>query len=170
MRKIKVSVAALMLGVGALLMSSCIGKFAAFNGILKWNQKVTSNKFINWLVFLCLNIVPVYYVGMFLDAILFNSIEFWTGSNPIAGVDMNVQGEKGEYHVKSTENGYRLEHLASGAVANLLFDASAQTWSFESNGESFKLVSFANGNANVYLDGSVMNVDMAKTMNLMAAR
>lgn len=170
MRKIRVSVAALMIGMSAMMMSSCIGNFALFNKVLKFNQSLTNNKFINWLVFLALNVVPVYYFSFFLDAILFNSIEFWTGSNPMANVDMKVQGEKGEYHVKSTDNGYRLEHLESGVVANLNFDVAAQTWSIESNGESVKLVSFVDGNANVYYNGSTMNVDMAKTMNLMAAR
>jgi hypothetical protein len=159
-----------MLGAGAMLMSSCIGKFALFNKVLDWNRGVTNDKFINWLVFLCLNILPVYYIAFFADVILFNSLEFWTGENPMAGVDMNVKGEKGEYHVKSTDNGYRMEHLESGVVANLVFDAATQTWSIESNGESAQLVSFADGNANVYYNGSAMNVDMAKTASLMAAR
>ncbi len=168
MRKIRVSVAALMLGAGALLMSSCIGKFGLFNKLLSWNEKATNEKWINWLIFLGLNIIPVYEFSLFLDYILFNSIEFWTGSSPVAGIDMNVKGEKGEYHVKSTENGYHIELLGSGAAADLVFDAAKQTWSMEADGQSVQLVQFVDGNANIY--GSNMNVDMAKTMNLMAAR
>ncbi len=170
MRKIKVSVAALMLGAGAMMMSSCIGKFATFNKVLDWNKGITNNKFVNWLVFIALHAIPVYEIAFMADYLVFNSLEFWTGNNPMANVDMKVQGEKGEYHVKSTENGYRIEHLESGVVANLLFDAANQSWSIESNGQSFELISFADGKANVYYNGSTMNVDMAKTMNLMAAR
>ncbi len=162
------SVAALMVGAGALLMSSCIGKFGLFNKVLSWNEKVTNEKFINWLIFLGLNIVPVYEFALFLDYILFNSIEFWTGSSPVAGVDMNVKGQKGEYHVKSTENGYHIELLGSNASADLVFDAAKQSWSMESAGQAVQLVQFVDGNANIY--GSNMSVDMAKTMNLMAAR
>ena len=151
-------------------MSSCIGKFALFNKVLKWNSKVTNNKLINELVYLVLWIAPVYEISLFLDGILFNTLEFWTGKSPLSSVDMNVRGEKGEYHVKSTESGYSIEHLNSGVTAELVFDEASQTWSFECAGQSVKLVSFVDGNANVYFNGSVMRVDMAKTMNLMAAR
>lgn len=39
-----------------------------------------------------------------------NSIEFWSGSNPTASIGevKTVQGENGEYLVKTNENGYTI--------------------------------------------------------------
>jgi hypothetical protein len=70
--------------VGTLSTTGCFGKFAAFNSLREWNGKFSKNKFINWLVFLVLNIIPVYGILFIGDALIINSIEFWTGSNPIA--------------------------------------------------------------------------------------
>ena len=68
---------------GTILFSSCVGSFGLFNRISSWNQSV-GNKFVNELVFLALNIVPVYGVAYLADALVINSIEFWSGSNPMA--------------------------------------------------------------------------------------
>jgi hypothetical protein len=68
----------------AILCTSCIGPFNAFNGMVHWNQKATDNKFGNEAIFLGLFIIPVYEVMFLGDLIIFNSIEFWSGSNPIA--------------------------------------------------------------------------------------
>ena len=69
---------------GTLLFSSCLGSFSAFNNLKDWNQGVSDSKFVNNLVFWGLNIIPVYGLFFLGDAIIFNVIEFWSGSNPIA--------------------------------------------------------------------------------------
>jgi hypothetical protein len=43
-------------------------------------------------VFLAAYVVPVYGIAGFIDAVILNSIEFWTGSNPVAA---NVSSEDG---------------------------------------------------------------------------
>jgi hypothetical protein len=68
----------------ATLCTGCIGPFNAFNGMVHWNQKVTDSKWGNEAIFLGLFIIPVYEVMFLADLIIFNSIEFWSGSNPIA--------------------------------------------------------------------------------------
>jgi len=72
------------LTVSTLSTIGCIGKFAAFNGLREWNSKFTKNKFVNWLVFIVLWAIPVYEILMLADGLVINSIEFWTGSNPVA--------------------------------------------------------------------------------------
>ena len=47
---------------GSLLFSSCVGSFGLFNRLTTWNQSL-GNKFVNELVFLAFNIVPVYGVA-----------------------------------------------------------------------------------------------------------
>ena len=90
---------ALYLATAALTLAAattgCIGKthtFCMFNGILKWNKQASDNEWINELIFLGLCIIPVYPISLFADTIVFNSIDFWTGDNPLkelAGVDPN---------------------------------------------------------------------------------
>jgi hypothetical protein len=85
MKKVLISLLmACTITVGTLSTTGCYGKFAAFNALREWNGKFTSNKFINWLVFLVLNVIPVYGIFFIGDALVINSVEFWTGSNPIA--------------------------------------------------------------------------------------
>ncbi|MDR3367275.1 MAG: DUF3332 domain-containing protein [Prevotellaceae bacterium] len=171
MKKFKVSVAALLIGASVMLTSSCIGSFSLFNKVLDWNKKATNEKWVNELIFVCLGVVPVYEVSLFLDVILFNSLEFWTGKSPIASVDATVKGEKGEYHVKSTANGYHIELLGSNASADFLFDEATKTWSVSENGKSTKLVRFVDDNtAKFYFGASEMTVNMESTLNLLAAR
>jgi hypothetical protein len=57
------------------------------------------DKWIRWLVFLGLNIVPVYFSAAVFDMIFSNSVEFWTGTNPMAavpGTTRTVLGPNGE--------------------------------------------------------------------------
>ena len=68
----------------ALLGTGCLGPNNAFNGMIHWNQRVTDNKFANEGIFLGLIIIPVYELMLIGDLLIFNSIEFWSGSNPIA--------------------------------------------------------------------------------------
>ena len=90
--------AAAVMICGAFLFSSCIGSFGLHSRLVSWNQSI-GNKFVNELVFLALNIIPVYGVCYFADAVIINSIEFWSGSNPMASVGdiKKVQGENGNY-------------------------------------------------------------------------
>ncbi|MDR3297301.1 MAG: DUF3332 domain-containing protein [Prevotellaceae bacterium] len=168
MRKLKVSAAVLMLGASAMMMSSCLGSFGLFKRVLSWNQRVTNEKWVNELVFLVFCVVPVYEFAWLIDSLVLNSIEFWTGSSPMAGVDKVVRGEKGDYHVKSITNGYRIELLGSNQKADLLFDPATQTWSMNENGTSTKLVTFVDGdNTTIHFGNAAMTVNNAQTAQLM---
>jgi hypothetical protein len=88
MKKVLISLLmACTLTVSTLSTVGCYGKFAAFNGLREWNGKFTGNKFVNWLVFLVLNIIPVYSILLFADYLVINSLEFWLGKNPLAAGD-----------------------------------------------------------------------------------
>ncbi|WP_224242048.1 DUF3332 domain-containing protein [Hyalangium gracile] len=68
-------------------VSGCFGRFALTQAMWDFNKSVSGNKFIQWVVFLVMVIVPVYEIGVLVDALVINSIEFWTGSNPVSSVD-----------------------------------------------------------------------------------
>jgi hypothetical protein len=170
MKKMKLSVATLLCGGSMMLMSSCLGSFSLFHKVLKWNNDVSNNKWVNELLFFALCIVPVYEFSWFLDSILFNSLEFWTGNSPMAGVDATIKGEKGEYHVKSSDKGYHVELLGSNEAMDLLFDTATGTWTMAKDGKSVKLVQFVDGNAKVYFGATEVNANMKNTLHLLAAR
>ena len=67
----------------ALLLGGCYGPFHLTRRVHTWNGQV-GDKWINELVFLLLGFIPVYSVSIWADALIFNSIEFWTGDNPMA--------------------------------------------------------------------------------------
>jgi hypothetical protein len=83
MRKsIKAAALAGLLVFGSLT-SACYGPFNATRSLHHWNGTVTGNKWAQEGLFLVLNIIPVYGLWMLGDAIIFNSIEFWGGTNPM---------------------------------------------------------------------------------------
>ncbi len=66
----------------ALLSTSCLGPCNAFQSTMSWNSRATEDKYLNELIFL-----PACFVhGLALtgDFVVFNSLEFWTGKNPIS--------------------------------------------------------------------------------------
>ena len=77
---------ALVTLLGAL--SGCYGKFFLTRTLYKWNGEVTDNRFVHTIVFWAFVIIPVYELLALGDAIIFNVIEFWTGSNPLASGDL----------------------------------------------------------------------------------
>ena len=88
-----------------MVQVGCIGSFRLTGSLLDWNKQL-SNKFVNELVFLGLNVMPVYFFSLMGDAFIFNTIEFWGGANPISstmeGVDALASTrtfEQGEHKV-----------------------------------------------------------------------
>jgi hypothetical protein len=79
--------AVLCLALFSVQMSGCFGKFALTRAMWEFNKNVSSNKFLQWAVFLVMIIVPVYGIGTLVDALVINSIEFWTDSNPISSAE-----------------------------------------------------------------------------------
>jgi len=146
---------------GVFIFSSCIGPFNLSSKLLAWNQTV-DNKFVNAILFVVLT--PAYAVTLVGDALLFNTIEFWSGKNPIeAGIVKKVQGENGIYTVETLENGYNIKE-ENGEESQFIYDKETNTWSLVSNGESTKLISIGEDNksAIVYLpNGEERNVELS---------
>lgn len=154
-----------LVAVGAIscsfLFSSCIGPFALSNKLLAWNQTV-SDKFVNAILFVVLS--PAYAVTLTGDLFLFNTIEFWSGENPIeAGVVKKVQGDNGVYTVETLENGYKIEDEA-GQISQFIYDKESNTWSLVANEKTTKLITISDDNksAIVYLpNGEERNVELS---------
>jgi len=63
-------------------LAGCYGPFNLTKKLYKWNGGI-GGKWVNEGVFLGMAILPVYFFATLGDAIIFNSIEFWGGKNPV---------------------------------------------------------------------------------------
>ena len=139
MKTNKTLIAVLLIST-SILCSSCIGSFKLWNGLKEWNQGI-GNKFVNELVFIALNIVPVYGVAYFADVVVLNTIEFWTGSSPVASNEVKeVKGENGNYLVASNENGYTITNKEDNQSLDLVYNKENKSWNAVTESESFELV------------------------------
>ncbi len=74
----------LVLGLGlASTQTGCYGSYGAFKKVNAWNGHATGNKVANSAIHLGLWIIPVYPLVLLGDFLIFNTVEFATGSNPI---------------------------------------------------------------------------------------
>ena len=103
MKKRIIPVCAIVLA-SSLLLTSCIGSFKMTNKVLAWNSQI-SNKFVNELVFFGLWVLPVYEISALADMLVINSIEFWSGSNPIAQGQKTIEDDNGRYLLAWDETG-----------------------------------------------------------------
>lgn len=141
MKKISVKVGALLL-VSSMMLSSCIGSFALFNKYEEWQCSMTDNKYVNGIVGLILQPI-VSPVCLFVDAIVLNTIEFWTDNNPLA-VNQQVMGTDGRlYAVRSSKKGYTVT-APNGEVTQFVYNAKKNSWSVKKGDLSLDLFQFNN--------------------------
>lgn len=100
----------LSLAVGSVTATGCIGKYALFNKVLDWNGTL-GDKWINSVVHFAFWLVPIYPLTVVGDFLIFNTIEFWTGSNPIAanGVGVSEDGQAVSVRIATNEGDYVIE-------------------------------------------------------------
>ncbi len=139
--------------------TSCIGGFKLTNKVYEFNKSLGS-KFVNELVFILMVIVPVYEITLLIDGLILNSIEFWTGSNPMAmnegESETKVVEQNGvKYQITATHNRFdftQMEGADKGATGALVFDDHTGTWSYEDSSKSLDLLKIHDdGSATAFL-------------------
>ena len=133
MKKISLKVAVCLIA-GSFLFSSCmVGSWGLFNKYAKWQTHMSDSKFVNAIV------------GFVLDSLVLNSIEFWSGDNPVAsniGKTQNVMGQDGHlYAVKTLKNGYEVTD-PNGVVTLFTYNKKANSWSMSQNGLTKEIFRF----------------------------
>lgn len=165
MKKFNLKSAATILICSAFLFSSCIGSFGLHNRLTSWNQNMSGNKFVNELVFFALSAVQVYTVCYLADLFVINSIEFWTGSNPMASVGevKKVKGENGDYLVETLENGYSISKVGEDRSIELIYNQELNSWNVVADGVSTELLRMNEDGVTAQMslpDGSSVNVTL----------
>lgn len=146
--------AAGMLAVFSFSASGCFGEFALTRKVYKWNDGIAGDdmggKVVKTLVFYALNFIPVYGIAGALDYFILNLVEFWTGSNPMAmaegEIEQRVVNYKGmKYQITATKNKFEivpLEGINKGKATELMFDNISQSWTMTNENGSQKIIDF----------------------------
>ncbi|MBP7509889.1 MAG: DUF3332 family protein [Prolixibacteraceae bacterium] len=139
-RLISVALLAVFIIVGVF---GCYGNMSLTKKVYNFNGSL-GNKYVqsivNWAFWIC----PVYEISMFLDYVLFNTIEFWTGSNPLAmnegeHVIKYAESPNGEYKFEISQNQIIISQPANSTNKEdivLTFDPVNNSWFMNSDGVS----------------------------------
>lgn len=137
---------AALLFLGVFSTQNCYGRFVLTGKIYNWNGSM-GNKFIKSILMWVLIIIPVYGVCVFIDFIILNTIEFWTGSNPLAmgPTDKEIQIVEKDgrtIELTATQNRFDIKVLKgedAGKTMALMFNTKEQAWYLQNDKGTFKV-------------------------------
>jgi hypothetical protein len=141
------------------LAGGCFGSFNLTRKAYQFNRGVSPDKWVRWLVFVVMS--PIYPLAGLVDVLFANSVEFWSGSNPITAKlePRTVVGPHGEVaSLVPIENGARIVITEpSGAVHSmtLLREAPGVVAAYDAEGELVRRVAGIGTNAPRVLDLAV---------------
>ena len=84
-RTLQKAVSALLVTTLLVGVTGCYGSFAVTQKVHQFNDEVSDNEWFEEVVFLVFAALPVYGLAITIDALIVNSIEFWTGETPMGG-------------------------------------------------------------------------------------
>lgn len=166
-----------MLLVG-LVQTGCFGEFVLTHKLYDWNAQVAGKgslkgRFINNLVFLGLCILPAYEFAGAIDFIVLNLIEFWTGTNPLAMNEGDIEQQMvhyqgKDYMITATKNQFMFEELIEGETAEVTivqYCEEDMSWSAIKDSESYFLSGFK-GVADGVAEYNVMTCEGMETVQV----
>jgi hypothetical protein len=123
---------------------------------------MTSNKYVNGIVGLILQPI-VGGICLTVDAVVLNTIEFWTGSNPLAANQVKtVMGQDGRYYaIKTLKNGYEVKS-PTGEKTLFIHNDQNDSWSMTQNGITKEIIRF---NADGTIQATLQNGEKLTVSN-----
>jgi Domain of unknown function (DUF3332) len=132
-------------------LQGCYGSFNLTRKLYTWNGNL-GDKWINSLAMFAMLVLPVYSVAGLVDYVLLNTVEFWTGKNPVAMAPgekeeklVTVQGRN--YLAIATQNRFQLTPTDGGAALNLVYVESDKAWYSEIEGEKILIAEWMDENS-----------------------
>lgn len=147
--------------------AGCFGPFNLTRNVYHWNSSIkgsgeVNEKWMKELVFFGMIVIPVYMFSALLDAFIFNSIQFWSGDNPIK-VTQDADGHIHEVRLGDTTISVSWsEDHRSAALTYRQQGRIAKTATIVEQGGGFRMVE--DGESPVYIsefsaDGGVNVLD-----------
>jgi hypothetical protein len=172
MKKIKVTVALFLASWLLLVQTGCFGRFALVKKVYEFNDSVggkgLGGRFVKQILYMVMTIIPVYGIAGFIDGIILNLIEFWTGSNPLAMVEGEQEIQmvrKGNdlFKLTATKNQMHIKQLQganAGQEVTFVWQPEQNAWYMLQNGEIAKVADIEfgllNTTANYYLPNGMV--------------
>ena len=116
MKKFKTTVLLLVLAAFlSVSLFSCYGNFTLTRKLYEWNGSL-GDKYINNIVFWILFFIPAYEFTVIADFFVLNTIEFWTGTNPMSmnegqEVIKYAQTDDASFEITITKNNIAIDEL-----------------------------------------------------------
>lgn len=134
-----------LIALSSVAFSGCYGSFALTSKLHNWNGQVSNSKFVNELVFVGLCILPAYELSCLGDALIFNSIEFWGGNNPIAMKAGIIEKDQvmyagNSYTVTKSLNKMAVSSDKSDAIAEFQYFPEEESWYLMDGQDKVKLM------------------------------
>lgn len=163
-----------LLGAAMVMqLSGCYGNFALTRKLYTWNGTV-GDKWINSVVMWAMMIVPVYGAAGFVDLVVLNTVQFWTGNNPVAMKDgekdiQMVQWKGKEFRLTATTNRLDVQEMIGGVAqppVSLVYDMHTQSWAAVAGKEQRTVIEMVGETGQiadlVYPDGHKQRVELAQ--------
>jgi hypothetical protein len=139
----------LLIALGAILLliqTGCIGSFKLTQTVLHYNRSIAP-KFVSELVFLVF--CPVYGITVFVDAVILNLVEFWTGTSPMAMKPGQVETQQiayngKQYIVTATHNRFHVVSLDGKVKQDLVYNEKSATWSIVMDNKTMNVCTYNN--------------------------
>ncbi len=171
-RVFKAAALVLLLAVTSQSFVSCIGSYGLFKTVTRWNKGM--NKWVGTGIHILFYIIPVYEVCLLADIFVFNTIEFWLGSNPFAmapgekRIKLVTRGED-TYQLTATQNRMDIKALSGknkGKTESIIFNPKNHSWYLMAGGKSYKVMKMDPANREsvkvFYPDGKTEMVNVNK--------
>jgi hypothetical protein len=166
----KVASVFMALGLVGLLITQtgCFGSFGLTKKVYSVNKK-SGDKIVQEAVFLLFCIIPVYEVSCFIDAIFLNTIEFWTGSNPLAmsktdKEEQYVTNNGQQYRIVARQNQFEIKNMATGQMVFLVY--CDNSWYVTSNGKIDKMATINDEFVEIFNSGKLVAKKDIASMNV----
>lgn len=145
-----------MIVATSLAFTGCYGPYRLTTKLHSWNGQVSQKKFVQELVFLGLCIIPAYEICILGDGLIFNTIEFWGGNNPIAMKDgqieeTHVMREGQLYKVTKTRNNMTVALENSDLKVDFRYFPEEKAWYQMEGDAKVKVVDIKKGKVFAYL-------------------
>lgn len=158
-----------MMSITSSSLVGCYGNFTLTRKLYTWNGSL-GDKFLVSAVAWVMVIVPIYGFAGFIDFVFLNTVEFWTGKNPMAmkagEKEIQVVEMNGEqYEITATKNRFDIIKLSNPKApsVSLIYDEADKSWYAESAQGKAKIAVEDAKNPNfisvIYPDGKTVKLN-----------
>ena len=166
----------LLITLGAIILfiqTGCIGSFKLTQSVLHFNRAIAP-KIVSELVFLVFCIIPVYEIAIFVDAIVLNLVEFWTGTSPMTmkpgqSETQQIAYNGKQYIVTATHNRFHAVSLDGKITQDLVYNDKTATWSIVTGNTTKNVCTYNNdGTIAIYNSNNVSTNYTKEALKILA--